>query len=67
MKLFLDTLAQYDIPAVATAAGLNPSTLYHWLSGHTKEPRLSSIAKVAPLIGLEISIVAKRHTVRRVA
>ena len=42
---------------IAKAAGITDKALYHWLSGHTSNPRIDTIAKVAQVLGLQVAFI----------
>lgn len=70
MKVFeklKDILQGYNVESVAEVAGVAPSTIYFWLDGHTKCPRLDTIVKVAGAVGWEISLEHKSGKLRAVA
>ncbi len=54
-EFFLSELEQYNIMEVAEEAGVHYTTLYLWLRGKTKAPKLSTLLQVAPVIGLTLS------------
>jgi transcriptional regulator with XRE-family HTH domain len=62
-------LMQYDIESVSNVSGVHISTIYHWLEGRTKHPRIDTLTAVAESIGYMIvlqlhgggSIQKKRH------
>ncbi len=61
-----DELKSYNIGWVSEAAGVVPSTLYFWLDGQTRYPRLSTIVKVAKTLGyrLELAKIKGRGKLR---
>ncbi len=50
-----------DMVELAEAADVSPVTIWNWYSGHTKSPRLITLAKVASALGFNIELVAVRH------
>lgn len=64
--LFLDELRLYNLGEVAEAAGVAPATLYFWLEGRYL-PRMSTVLKVAPVIGMRVDFVHDKARVRSVA
>jgi len=46
----------YEIAYIAEQAGVAPSTLRNWMIGATYAPRLVTIGKVLPVLGLTISV-----------
>jgi len=60
-RLFLDLLtcirdSGFSMDALAEHAGIAPATLYFWLNGYTKHPRLDTVHKVAHALGLDIRL-----------
>ena len=69
MRLFTDLKAEleaWDPKSVAKAAGIATSTIYFWLSGKTKKPRLDTIIKVADVLGYNVVLVRKQAQLRLV-
>lgn len=68
-ELFLELLGElknYNVSDVADATGIYKATLYFWLDGTTKCPKMPNIIKVADVLGMELTMKAKaRHTKRR--
>lgn len=50
-------LAGYDLVSVAESAGCAHSTLYNWMVGKTKSPRLCTIIHVAKAVGFKVQLV----------
>ena len=66
-----DILRDYCIASVSDACGVAEGTMYRWLDGVTRKPRLDTIVKVANALGYElrlhrINVAAsrKRRTLR---
>jgi DNA-binding phage protein len=60
-RLFLDLLtcvqdSGFSIEALAKESGVAPATLYFWLDGKTKHPRIDTVHKVATALGLDIRL-----------
>ena len=51
----IDRLYSANVSLVADNAGLNVSTLYHWMSGHIINPRLPSLIAVGRALGMELT------------
>lgn len=51
-----EELANWHTPSVAEASGVSPQTIYYWLDGHTKLPRLDTVVRVAEAIGLRLRL-----------
>jgi len=69
MRLFTDLkgeLRGWDIKSVAIEAEVAPATIYFWLCGKTKKPRLDTVARVANAIGFDLQLVRKKVQLRRV-
>jgi transcriptional regulator with XRE-family HTH domain len=60
-------LEQYNIESVAAEAGCAPATLYFWLQGKTKLPRLATVIKVADVLGYDVALVRRAAKLRLVA
>lgn len=58
---FLKELALYDQKSVSEESGVEYSTLNKWLR-HVHTPSLPCLVRVAPVIGMEVTIT--RHQVR---
>lgn len=61
VRLFLDLLtciqdSGFSIDALANEAGVAPATLYFWLDGKTKHPRIDTVHKVAAALGMNIRL-----------
>lgn len=52
---FMDTLREYDPKSVAECSGVSEQTIYNWLGGKVECPRLTTVLKVAPVIGMGIN------------
>lgn len=52
-----DILYEYNSQSVAESAGVATSTIYFWLDGQTRKPRLDTIVKVAAAVGYELRLV----------
>jgi len=64
IQLFEDLcneLYGYSVESVADSANVAPSTIYFWLDGTTKKPRLDTIVKVANAIGFDIQLVKRNR------
>ena len=61
----LNELAQWDIPSVAAAADVSDQTMYYWLSGKTRSPRMITVVKVSRVLGFELDLVKLSPTQRR--
>jgi hypothetical protein len=53
-KTLKAALEAYDLTSVADASGVCPATLYLWMAGITKAPRLSTMLAVADVIRYEL-------------
>ena len=65
-----EVLQTTNIQWVARQAKVGESTLYNWLEGKTKSPRLDTIYKVADCLGFDVKLIkrkAKLATVKRAA
>jgi DNA-binding phage protein len=51
-----DILKDYSIQSVADVSGVRTSTMYFWLDGTTRCPRLDTIVKVAKAMGYELQL-----------
>jgi len=49
-----------DLRDIAHEAGVAESTLYFWLSGYTRFPRLDTVVKVATALGLTVTLQKTR-------
>jgi len=49
-------LSGYNLESVAESAGCAYGTLYNWMAGKTKSPRLCTIIKVAKAVGCELKL-----------
>lgn len=70
IKLFEDLkgeLRNWNVDSVAKEAEVAPSTIYFWLDGRTKKPRLDTIVKVSKAIGFELRLVKIHNKLRLVA
>ena len=52
-----DHLAGYNIKSVSDLSGVATPTLYFWLDGTTRKPRLDTIIKVAQALGYELQLI----------
>jgi len=54
-------LTSYNIQSVAEVANVHVNTIYHWLEGYTKAPRIDTIDRVAKAVGhrIELRLVTK--------
>ena len=60
MKIYEDIKSElkgYNIESVAENSGVAPATIYFWLNGTTKKPRLDTVVRVAKAIGYELQLV----------
>jgi transcriptional regulator with XRE-family HTH domain len=67
LKVFEDLkgeLRGWNIESVAEEANLAPSTLYFWLDGKTRKPRLDTIIRAAEAIGFDVGLIKKQVNVR---
>lgn len=55
-----DILREYNIKWVSEQSGVTTATMYYWLDGHTKQPRLSTCLKVAAALGYELVLQKQR-------
>lgn len=65
VRLFLDLLtciqdSGFSVDALAHEAGVAPATIYFWLDGKTKRPRIDTVHKVATALGLDIRLYRMR-------
>jgi DNA-binding phage protein len=51
-----DVLSGYNLESVAESAGCAHGTLYNWMTGKTKSPRLCTIVKVAKAVGCRLTL-----------
>lgn len=68
IKLFEDLkgiLNGYCVESVAEASGVATSTLYFWLDGKTRKPRLDTIVKVADALGYQLQLVERSQPMTR--
>lgn len=54
---------QQSLPDIAERAGVSPPTLYNWVNGVTISPRLSTLLKVVPEVGMELALLRKGRRV----
>ena len=54
-------LHDYRLQTVANASGVYIATLYFWLDGTTKAPRIDTLTKVAEALGYEITLTMARR------
>ena len=54
-----DIMRGYNVEDVAYNAEVAPSTIYFWLEGKTRFPRLNTIIKVAYALGYELKLVKR--------
>lgn len=52
-----DILNGYNIQSVSDVSGVAVCTLYFWLDGTTRKPRLDTVIKVATALGYELRMV----------
>jgi len=60
-------LRGWNTRSVAQTAGVATSTVYFWLEGKVKTPRLDTVVKVADAIGFELTLRRKGRALRAVA
>ena len=60
-------LVGWDVCSTAEAAGVSDQTIYNWLVGKTRKPRLDTITKVASAIGFELRLARKATQLKSVA
>lgn len=70
VRLFLDLLtciqaSGFSIEALAHEAGVAPATIYFWLEGKTRTPRIDTVHKVAAALGLDIRLYRERKVTPR--
>jgi len=53
-------IADYNFDWLAETAGVSPQTLYYWVNGRTRKPRLDTITKVASAVGYKLKLVRRR-------
>lgn len=68
VQLFLDLLmciqdSGFTVEALAEEAGVAPATLYFWLTGHVKKPRIDTVHKVAHALGFDLRLYRVRRVV----
>lgn len=61
VRLFLDLLtciqdSGFSVDALAQEANVAPATLYFWMDGKTKHPRIDTVHKVATALGMDIRL-----------
>lgn len=49
--------SSWDIHSVAAQADVAPATIYFWLDGTTKTPRIDTLSRVARVIGYRFKLV----------
>lgn len=54
-----DILDGYNIQSVSDTSGVATATLYFWLDGTTRLPRLDTVIRVADALGYELVLVPK--------
>ena len=59
-----DIISDYNPRWIELECGVTDQTIYNWLSGKTRKPRLDTIAKVARSVGYEL-FLGKIQTVNR--
>jgi DNA-binding phage protein len=59
-----DEVAKYNVRATAEFAGVAPATIYFWLDGTTRQPRLTTIIKVASAVGFDIALIKQSVKLR---
>lgn len=65
-QLFLDLLTEirnsgWNFEALAEEAGVAEATLYFWLNGYVKHPRIDTISKVATALGFDVRLYRVRN------
>ena len=60
-------LRGWDISSVARSADVAQATIYFWLEGRTKTPRIDTITKVADVIGFELALARKQVKLKMVS
>jgi len=50
----------YNIDSVADVADVAASTIYFWLDGRTRKPRLDTVLRVAEAVGYTLQLVPAR-------
>lgn len=69
-KVFLDLIADlrgYELKSVAQNAEVNLSTIYFWLDGTTRTPRLDTFIRVAEAIGYNVNLIVTKTKHLKVA
>jgi len=61
VRLFLDLLvciqdSGFSVDALANEAGVASATLYFWLDGKTRHPRIDTVYKVARALGMDVRL-----------
>lgn len=49
-------IAEYNPLWIEQECGVTDQTIYNWLSGKTRKPRLDTIVKVASAVGYELTL-----------
>ncbi len=65
-QLFLDVITAirdsgWNLEALAEEAGVADSTIYFWLNGYVKHPRIDTICKVAAALGFDVRLYRVRN------
>lgn len=48
---------EYNVEWLSANSGVTDATIYNWLSGKTKKPRMDTVTKVANAIGWDVQLV----------
>lgn len=51
-----EIMLAYNVNDLANVSGIGVSTIYFWLDGTTRKPRLDTICKVAHALGYELRL-----------
>ncbi len=51
-----DLLFDYEVRSVSELSGVSKATIYNWLEGKTRKPRLDTILKVAEALGYTLTL-----------
>jgi DNA-binding phage protein len=58
----IDLIGDRSITLLGELAEVSPQTIYLWLNGTTKKPRLDTLMKVGKVLGYRITLVKAKVT-----
>ena len=54
-----EIIEDYNFAYLSEESGVSEPTLYNWINGYTKKPRLDTITKVANAVGYRIRLIRR--------